>query len=125
VAAAEHGRVRAARLGRVAVAGHDIGIPTLSRGAHPSVLGRRHIPWDTDVTIACGGATVQPGDVIVGDGDGAIVIPPALVEEVLSAAEQQEREEEFIARQVREGASVDGLFPMNAEWRARYEEETR
>jgi regulator of RNase E activity RraA len=89
------------------------------------VLGRRHIPWDTDVTIACGGATVQPGDVIVGDGDGAIVIPPALVEEVLSAAEQQEREEEFIARQVREGASVDGLFPMNAEWRARYEEETR
>jgi 2-keto-4-pentenoate hydratase/2-oxohepta-3-ene-1,7-dioic acid hydratase in catechol pathway/regulator of RNase E activity RraA len=102
-----------------------LGIPTLSRGAHPSVLGRRHIPWDTDVTIACGGATVQPGDVIVGDGDGAIVIPPALVGEVLAAAEQQEREEEFIARQVREGASVDGLFPMNAEWRARYEEETR
>jgi regulator of RNase E activity RraA len=53
------------------------------------------------------------------------VIPPALVGEVLAAAEQQEREEEFIARQVREGASVDGLFPMNAEWRARYEEETR
>jgi 2-keto-4-pentenoate hydratase/2-oxohepta-3-ene-1,7-dioic acid hydratase in catechol pathway/regulator of RNase E activity RraA len=100
-------------------------IPTFSRGAHPSVLGRRHIPWETDVTISCGGATVQPGDVIVGDGDGAIVIPPALVTEVLEAAEAQEREEEFIARQVRDGASVDGLFPMNADWRARYEEESR
>ncbi len=76
-------------------------IPTFARGAHPAVLGRRHIPWETDVTIACGGTTVQPGDVIVGDGDGVVVIPPALVAEVAAAAVEQEREEEFIAEQVR------------------------
>ena len=96
-------------------------IPTFARGAHPAVLGRRHIPWETDVTIACGGTTVQPGDVIVGDGDGVVVIPPMLAAEVAAAAVEQEREEAYIAEQVAGGASIDGLFPMNAEWRAKYE----
>ncbi|HEY9366798.1 MAG TPA: fumarylacetoacetate hydrolase family protein [Agromyces sp.] len=95
-------------------------IPVFSKGPHPSVLGRRHVPWEVDVTIACGGAAVQPGDVIVGDGDGVIVIPPQLVEEVLAEALEQERQEAYVAEQVAAGASVDGLFPMNAEWLARY-----
>ena len=75
------------------------------------------------MTIACGGAAVQPGDLIVGDGDGVIVVPPALVEEVLAETETQEREDAWIAEQVARGESVDGLFPMNADWRARYERE--
>lgn len=95
-------------------------IPTYHNGPHPAVLGRKHVPWDTDVTIACGGAAVQPGDVIVGDADGLLVIPPALVEEVVADAIEQERQEEFIAEQVSQGARVDGLFPMNAEWNERY-----
>lgn len=99
----------------------EIGLPVFSQGAHPSVLGRRHVPWDVDVTISCGGATVQPGDIIVGDGDGVIVIPPALVEEVVADALAQEVEDAWIAEQVAAGHPVDGLFPMNAEWRARYE----
>ncbi|MGE9364649.1 fumarylacetoacetate hydrolase family protein [Isoptericola nanjingensis] len=102
----------------------EIGIPVFSQGPHPSVLGRRHVPWETDVTVACGGAAVQPGDVVVGDGDGVLVIPPALVEEVLAEAEAQEAADAWVAQQVAAGAPVDGLFPMNAEWRARYERET-
>lgn len=102
-----------------AIAAFDI--PVFSQGPHPSVLGRRHVPWETDVTITCGGAAVQPGDVIVGDGDGVVVIPPHLVEEVAAEAVVQEREEAWVAEQVAAGASVDGLFPMNAEWRARFE----
>lgn len=102
----------------------EIGIPVFSQGPHPSVLGRRHVPWETDVTVACGGAAVQPGDVLVGDGDGVVVIPPALVEEVLAEAEQQESADAWVAEQVAAGAAVDGLFPMNAQWRARYERET-
>jgi 5-oxopent-3-ene-1,2,5-tricarboxylate decarboxylase/2-hydroxyhepta-2,4-diene-1,7-dioate isomerase len=98
-------------------------IPTFSQGPHPSVLGRRHVPWETDVAIACGGAAVEPGDVIVGDGDGVIVIPPALAWEVAREAAAQEAEDEWVARRVAGGASVDGLFPMNAEWRARYQAE--
>jgi 2-keto-4-pentenoate hydratase/2-oxohepta-3-ene-1,7-dioic acid hydratase in catechol pathway/regulator of RNase E activity RraA len=102
----------------------DVGIPVFSQGPHPSVLGRRHVPWETDVTIACGGTVVEPGDVVVGDGDGVIVIPPALVDEVLDEAERTEAEEAWVADKVAAGESVDGLFPMNAAWRETYERET-
>lgn len=100
----------------------EIGIPVFSQGGHPAVLGRKHVPWDIDIAVACGGATVLPGDVIVGDDDGVIVIPAALAEEVADAALVQEAEDAWIAEQVAAGHPVDGLFPMNAEWRARYEE---
>lgn len=101
----------------------EIGLPVFSNGAHPAVLGRKHVPWEHDVAIGCGGTTVEPGDVIVGDTDGVIVIPPALVEEVVDAALAQEDEDAWIAAQVKAGHPVDGLFPMNAQWRARYDAE--
>ena len=97
-------------------------LPTYYSNPHPAVLGRRHIPWDTDITIACGGTTVQPGDIIVADSDGILVIPPALAEEVADDSIVQEREEVFIAEMVAQGHSVDGLYPLNAEWRAKYKE---
>lgn len=102
----------------VAVAALDI--PTYFANAHPAVLGRRHVPWDTDITIACGGAAVQPGDVIVGDADGLLVIPPHLVEQVVDGAIEQERQESFIAEMVAAGESVDGLYPLAGQWRERY-----
>lgn len=101
-----------------AVAAMDM--PTYYANPHPAVLGRRHIPWDTDITIACGGTTVQPGDIIVADADGILVIPPALAEEIADDSIAQEREETFITEMVRQGHSVDGLYPLNAAWRARY-----
>ncbi|NUU32136.1 fumarylacetoacetate hydrolase family protein [Arthrobacter sp. C9C5] len=96
-------------------------MPTFFANAHPAVLGRRHIPWDVDLTISCGGATVQPGDIIVGDADGILVIPPALAEEVADDALVQEAEETFIAEMVAAGHSVDGLYPMNAQWQEKYQ----
>jgi regulator of RNase E activity RraA len=99
-------------------------IPAYHAGGHPAVLGRRHVPWDTDLTIACGGAVVQPGDVIVGDDDGVLAIPPFLVADVVDAALVQEAEEAWIAARVAEGASVEGLYPLDATWRARYERES-
>lgn len=98
-----------------------VGIPVHAVGAHPAVLGRQHVPWDSDLAVACGGATVLPGDIIVGDSDGVIVIPPALAEEVVDDALAAEEEDAWIAEQVRAGNPIDGLFPMNAEWRARYD----
>ena len=97
-----------------------IGLPVFAAGTHPAVLGRRHVPWDFDLTIACGGATVQPGDVIVGDGDGVIVIPPSMAEEIADAALEQEIQDGWIAEQVAAGHPVDGLFPPNAEWKQRF-----
>lgn len=99
----------------------DLGLPVFAATHHPAVLGRRHIPWEIDVDVACGGALVCVGDVIVADDDGPIVIPPALLVEVLEAAEAQESEEAFIAEMVRAGESVDGLYPLTDPWRPRYE----
>ncbi|MET4620873.1 5-oxopent-3-ene-1,2,5-tricarboxylate decarboxylase/2-hydroxyhepta-2,4-diene-1,7-dioate isomerase [Arthrobacter sp. 2762] len=100
----------------------DLEMPTYFANPHPAVLGRRHIPWDTDITIACGGATIQPGDIIVADSDGILVIPPAIAEELVDDSIQQEKEEAFIFQMVKEGNSVDGLYPMNKEWQTRYAE---
>jgi 5-oxopent-3-ene-1,2,5-tricarboxylate decarboxylase/2-hydroxyhepta-2,4-diene-1,7-dioate isomerase len=100
-----------------------VGIPLYAKGAHPAVLGRKHVPWEADVTIGCGGTTVQPGDIIVGDADGVIVIPPGIADEVADATLAQEVEDAWIALRVAEGHPIEHLFPMNAEWRARFEQE--
>jgi len=97
------------------------GLPVFSQGPHPAVLGRKHVPWDTDVAVACGGATVLPGDIIVGDDDGVVVIPPSLAEEIADAALVQEDEDAWIAEQVGQGRPIEGLFPLNPLWRERYE----
>ncbi|TWP36693.1 fumarylacetoacetate hydrolase family protein [Leekyejoonella antrihumi] len=99
---------------------HEIGIPVYAKAAHPAVLGRKHVPWDFDLTIACGGATVQPHDIIVGDRDGVVVIPPSIAEEVVDATLAKEDEDAWVAQQVAEGHPIEGLFPMNSEWRQRY-----
>lgn len=101
----------------------EIGLPVFTQGPHPAVLGRRHVPWDVDVTIACGGAAVQPGDVIIGDDDGVIVLPPDIAEEVADSALAKEAEDAWVAQQITAGHAVEELFPMNARWRARYEAE--
>ncbi|MDK1361933.1 fumarylacetoacetate hydrolase family protein [Arthrobacter sp. zg-Y1219] len=101
------------------VAGIDL--PVYCANPHPAVLGRKHVPWDTDITVACGGATVQPGDIIVADDDGILVIPPAIAEELVAACIKQEHQEEFIAEMVKAGHGVDGLYPMNAAWKEKYE----
>ncbi|RNL85363.1 fumarylacetoacetate hydrolase family protein [Halostreptopolyspora alba] len=102
-----------------AVAG--IGLPVYAGAQHPAVLGRRHVPWETDTAIACGNTTVRPGDILVGDDDGIIVIPPHLVAEVLADAVEQERQEEFIAEQVRAGHGVEGLYPLSGPWLDAYQ----
>jgi len=97
-------------------------MPTFFANPHPAVLGRRHVPWDTDITIACGGTTVQPGDIVVADDDGILVIPPAVAEELVEECLAQEQQEEFIFEMVRQGHSVDGLYPMNEAWLGKYEQ---
>ena len=96
-------------------------LPVYHAAVHPAVLGRRHVPWETDVTVACAGVTIQPGDILVGDADGVVVVPPALAAEVLAEARETERQEQFIAERVAAGESIDGLFPLPESRRADYE----
>jgi len=85
----------------------------------PSIAGLTFVGWQEPV--ACGGVAVLPGDVIVADGDGAAVIPAALVDHVLEVAPEQERLEGWLMQEVKKGALLPGLYPPNAETRARYE----
>jgi 2-keto-4-pentenoate hydratase/2-oxohepta-3-ene-1,7-dioic acid hydratase in catechol pathway/regulator of RNase E activity RraA len=99
----------------------DLDIPVYYGATNPAVLGRRHVPWETNVTVACAGVTIQPGDILAGDADGVIIIPRDIAREVAADAAEQERQEQFIAGQVAKGAPVDGLYPIGPEWRPAYE----
>jgi 5-oxopent-3-ene-1,2,5-tricarboxylate decarboxylase / 2-hydroxyhepta-2,4-diene-1,7-dioate isomerase len=103
----------------VALAGLEI--PVYHAAVHPAVLGRRHVPWETGVTVACAGVTIQPGDILVGDADGVVVLPPGIAAEVLAEAREQERQEEFIASRVALGDPLDGLHPLSDARRPDYE----
>jgi 2-keto-4-pentenoate hydratase/2-oxohepta-3-ene-1,7-dioic acid hydratase in catechol pathway/regulator of RNase E activity RraA len=96
-------------------------IPVYHAAVHPAVLGRRHVPWETGVTVACAGVTIQPGDIVVGDADGVVVLPPRLAAETLAEAREQELKEEFIAERVAAGDPLDGLHPLGDRWRPAYE----
>jgi len=98
-----------------------LAIPVYYAATHPAVLGRRHVPWEVNVAIACAGVTVVPGDIIVGDGDGVIVVPAHLAMEVARDAAEQERQEEFATEMVAKGESVDGLYPLGKRWQAGYQ----
>ena len=97
------------------------GLPVWSRGAAapPSVAGLTFVAWQQPV--GCGGVAVFPDDWIVADGDGAVVVPAALAATIAGAAPEQERLEAWIMGEVEGGASLPGLYPPNAEQRARYD----
>jgi regulator of RNase E activity RraA len=99
------------------------GLPIWSKGvaAPPSVAGLIFEGWQAP--IGCGGVAVYPGDLIVADSDGAVVVPIALAEHVASAGPEQERLEAWIAREVERGVALPGLYPPDAATRARYEAE--
>jgi len=98
-----------------------IDLPVYHRASHAATRARRHMPLDHQVPIACAGVTIFPGDVLVGDGDGVVVIPAALAEEVAADAAQQEREEEWAVERVDAGESTVGVFPVSKERRAEFE----
>ncbi len=96
--------------------------PVYRQAAHAATLGRLHLPLDINVPIACAGVLVMPGDILVGDAEGAMVIPAALVEEVAAAAFQRELEEEFALERVSAGESSIGVFPLSDERRPEFEQ---
>ena len=96
-------------------------IPVYHAAVHPAVLGRRHVPWETGVTVACAGVTIQPGDIVVGDADGVVVLPPALAADILADAREQERQENFITTMVAQGEPIAGLYPLTDRWRPAYD----
>ncbi|MGO3929302.1 ribonuclease activity regulator RraA [Rhodopseudomonas pseudopalustris] len=96
------------------------GLPVWCNGAAapPSVAGLTFVGWGEP--IGCGGVAVFPNDVVVADQDGVVLIPQALLDHVVAEGEEQERMEAWIVGEVNAGAVLPGLYPMNAETKARY-----
>jgi len=82
----------------------------------------QHHAIDLNVPIGCGGVAVYPGDVIVGDDEGVVVIPRHLADEVAADGAEQERLEVFVLERIQGGAKLPGTYPPNAETRAAYAE---
>ena len=96
------------------------GLPVWCQGiaAPPSVGALTFVNWQEP--IGCGGVAVFPDDVVVVDQDGAVVIPQALLDSVVAQAVEQEHMESWIMAEVANGAALPGLYPPNAENKARY-----
>ena len=98
-----------------------LGLNVYHQSSNAATLGRLHTPLTHQVPIACAGATVLPGDIIVGDEEGAVVIPASLVEEIAEASLEMEIREEFAIERVGEGASTSGYSPLSKENRPEFE----
>ena len=97
------------------------GLPVWCQGgaAPPSVAGLTFVNWGEP--IGCGGVAVFPDDWVVVDDDGAVLIPAAFIDELVATAPEQERLEGWIMSEVENGHVLPGLYPPNAENKARYE----
>ncbi len=99
----------------------ELELPTYFRCANASSLWNAHIPLELDVPITCAGVLVMPGDVIVGDAEGVVVLPAQLAEEIAREAAQVELREQFALERVRSGEPVAGLYPLSEERRGEFE----
>jgi 2-keto-4-pentenoate hydratase/2-oxohepta-3-ene-1,7-dioic acid hydratase in catechol pathway/regulator of RNase E activity RraA len=99
----------------------ELDIPSYYGAANASSLWNAHIPLDVDVPITCAGVLVMPGDVIVGDAEGVVVLPFTLAEEIAYAALEVEEREAFALERVKAGESFRGLYPLSEERRPEYE----
>lgn len=99
----------------------ELPLPTYFAAANAASLWHAHIPLDVDVPVTCAGSLVMPGDVLVGDAEGVVVLPAALAEEIAHAALEVERRESFALERVRAGESFRGLYPLSAEREPDYE----
>jgi regulator of RNase E activity RraA len=97
-----------------------------NRPAPPTNL-TLHQAVDVDVPISCGDAPVFPGDVIVGDAEGVVVVPAHLADDIAAEAVDQTAYEDFVTEEVMKGRSIIGLYPATqeqtrtefAQWRQR------
>ena len=74
-----------------------------------------HQPLDINVPIGCGDVAVWPGDIVVGDAEGVVVIPAAIAEEIAAEAVEMTAFEDFVQERVMAGASILGLYPPTDE----------
>ncbi|HEY8503254.1 MAG TPA: RraA family protein [Gemmataceae bacterium] len=88
----------------------EMGFPVFCRGVHPAdSLGRLDVAGH-NLRVNCGGVVVDPGDLVLADSDGVVVVPHAVAERVLAAAEEKVRGEDMVRQKLAEGMSAGEAF---------------
>lgn len=97
-------------------------LPTFAANPSANTNLIQHHAVDAQVPIGCGEVAVYPGDVLVGDVDGVVVIPRHHVDEVAEAAAQQEHLEVFVLTKIEAGSALRGVYPPDARTRGEFQE---
>lgn len=98
----------------------ELSMPVFAAGASPMTNLAQHHAVDIQVPIACAGVAIYPGDVLVGDADGVVCVPRALVARIAGPAAEQESMEDFILDRIRSGAELRGTYPADERTLAAY-----
>jgi regulator of RNase E activity RraA len=98
----------------------EMDFPVYAAGPSAPFHWARHWAVEVDGPIGCAEVLVLPGDVVVGDGEGVVVMPRAVAAQVAEAGFEQERLERFLAEKVRGGAGLPGVYPPNEQTLAEY-----
>jgi 5-oxopent-3-ene-1,2,5-tricarboxylate decarboxylase / 2-hydroxyhepta-2,4-diene-1,7-dioate isomerase len=99
----------------------EIGLPVFAAGVCPAPGPSAAIPWESDVPIQCGGVLVLPGDWVLADAEGAMVIPHALLSVVVEQSAAVTEEEVFCRKLIERGHPLAEVFPLPAALRPLYE----
>jgi regulator of RNase E activity RraA len=131
--AASGGEILMTRLHRRGIAGmvtdgslrdskgiETLDMPIYVKSRSPMTNLALHHAVDLNVPVGCGGVAVYPGDIIVGDGDGAVCLPRELAVEVAEEAHAQEAEERFILHKVQAGSELRGTYPPDENTKREY-----
>ncbi len=110
--------------GRIRDAGRirDLGIPVWTTGTTPHYASQSELfPWAYDVPVAVGGALCMPGDIVVADDDGPVIVPSRLAGDVVETARDHEQWEVFSRHRLDEGALLSDYYPLTPDTRQEYE----
>jgi regulator of RNase E activity RraA len=91
----------------------QLDLPVYTRMPHATTSVAVHHPVDMNVPIGCGEVYVQPGDIVVGDAEGVVIMPLAVANEVAHDGYEQEILEQFLQEKVAKGSGIKGVYPPN------------
>jgi regulator of RNase E activity RraA len=97
-----------------------LGFPAFQRCAVPAPSFGFLQAVEMNTPVGCGDVAVYPGDIIVGDAEGVVVIPLAMADEIAEQAWEQTQYEKYAALEVANGRSIIGLYPANEASREQY-----
>lgn len=99
-----------------------LGLPLFLRGATPHNASHFEMyPWDYNVAIGCGAVLVMPGDIVVGDDDGVVVVPPNVAPQVIEYCRDREGREVFERIKLKETGDIERYYPLNEQGQKEYD----